>query len=396
MKNPRHYISIFVFLATSTLAFHTAAQGQDDVASLKTQGSALMERQRFTDALPIYEKLAKLAPKDPEVFRNLAFSLLGQSANIDDPETKRQLRIRARDSFILARDFGDDSLMVKGLIDGLPPDGRAPEGFSDNAEANKAMQKAEGYFSSGKMDEAFNSYQKALALDPRCYFAALFSGDVMTHSKKWDDAETWYQRAISINPFIETAYRYSATPLMKQGKYDIARDRYVEAFIVEPYNKLAISGIVQWGQTTNIRLGHPRIDIPETTTGKDGKQNATINVNPLMDDGSMAWIAYSATRETWKKEKFTKTFPKESDYRHTVAEEADALRSVVSMAKSLKPKALNQQIATLDNLDKEGLLEAFILMAIPDQGIARDHAAYLRLNRDKLRQYVLKYVIEKK
>ena len=47
----------------------------------------------------------------------------------------------------------------------------------------------------------------------------------------------------------------------------------------------------------------------------------------------------------------------------------------------------------LTKLDQDGLLEAFILRAIPDQGIARDHANYLARNREKLRQYVIKYVI---
>jgi hypothetical protein len=32
-------------------------------------------------------------------------------------------------------------------------------------------------------------------------------------------------------------------------------------------------------------------------------------------------------------------------------------------------------------------------MAIPTRGIAQDHAAYLRANREKLRLYVKKYVV---
>lgn len=86
----------------------------------------------------------------------------------------------------------------------------------------------------------------------------------------------------------------------------------------------------------------------------------------------------------------------ETGLRHTVAEEADALRSVVSMAKSLKPKKLNDQIATLASMDQDGVLEAFIIIARPDQSIASEHRAYLRQNRDKLRLYVSKYVIGKK
>lgn len=110
----------------------------------------------------------------------------------------------------------------------------------------------------------------------------------------------------------------------------------------------------------------------------------------------MAWISYVTTREDWRKQKFTGAFPHEKQYRHSLKEEAEALRSVIARAKALKPAKLNPQIAGLAELDRNGVLEAFILMANPDPDIAQDHAAYLRTNRDKLRQYVLSYVIEKK
>lgn len=212
------------------------------------------------------------------------------------------------------------------------------------------------------------------------------------HDTQFDEAEKWYQRAINIDPYRETAYRYSATPLMKQQKYDQARDRYVEAYILAPYDKLAVSGIVQWAQLTKTPVAHPKLSIPETTVGEDGKENTNINVNPLAADGSMAWMAYVTTRGDWKKTKFTKAHPNDA-YRHTVAEEADALRSVVSMAKTLKPKSLNPEIALIEKMDKDEVLEAYILMAIPDRSIASEHAAYVRSNREKLRQYVVKYVI---
>ncbi|MFL6373153.1 MAG: tetratricopeptide repeat protein, partial [Pyrinomonadaceae bacterium] len=274
----RMAVALSASVLALTLCLSIAAQN-DDVEGLKAQGRALVEKQNFIDALPIYEKLAKLAPKDSEVFRNLGFALLSQAANTRDEASAKQLRVRARDTFILARDLGDTSLMVGGIIDGLPADGSPGAGFSDNAAANKTMEEAEALFTQGKLDDAFKAYQKALALDPRCYLAAVFSGDVMLQSGKFDEAEKWYQRAISIDPYKETAYRYSATPLMKQQKYDQARDRYVEAFIVDPYNKLARSGIVSWAQTTHTGLGHPKIDIPETTTGSDGKPNTTINLS---------------------------------------------------------------------------------------------------------------------
>jgi tetratricopeptide (TPR) repeat protein len=370
----------------------TQAQTEDTVA-LKARGKALIVALKYTEALPIYERLAKLVPKDSEVQLYLGSSLLAQGANTEDAAVRRQIRIRARNAFTAAKEAGDTSLFVLGMIEGIPEDGRDPEGFSDNVAANKAMQKAEAFFGSGKMNEAFNAYQEALALDPRCYYAALFSGDVKSHADKYDEAEKWYQRAIQINPDIETAYRYSAKPLMQQGKYDKARDRYIEAFVIDPYNKLAVNGLVQWGEATKSRLAHPTIEIPEFKIGPSGKADATIKVSPEMGDGSLAWMSYITKREEWRNTKFAKQFPKEIAYRHTLTEEAEALRSVISTAKAFKPKSLNKQIAILSQMDQDGVLEAYILLAIPDSGIAQDHAAYLRAYRDKLKLYVVRYVI---
>jgi hypothetical protein len=47
----------------------------------------------------------------------------------------------------------------------------------------------------------------------------------------------------------------------------------------------------------------------------------------------------------------------------------------------------------LQQLDNEGLLEAYILLARPDEGIAVDYPAYLKANREKLHRYVALHVI---
>jgi hypothetical protein len=112
------------------------------------------------------------------------------------------------------------------------------------------------------------------------------------------------------------------------------------------------------------------------------------------DDGSFAWISYGATRSTWRKEKFAKTFPQEKTYRHSLAEEVDALRSVVALATGDKEvKKLSRSMEKLKKLNDEGLLEAYILLARPDEGIAADHPAYLKRERGKLRRYVVEYVM---
>jgi len=60
---------------------------------------------------------------------------------------------------------------------------------------------------------------------------------------------------------------------------------------------------------------------------------------------------------------------------------------------NLDPKNIDPSLQTLQKLEKEGLLEPFILLALPDAGIARDFADYRRANLEKLRRYVKDYVL---
>ena len=69
------------------------------------------------------------------------------------------------------------------------------------------------------------------------------------------------------------------------------------------------------------------------------------------------------------------------------------MRVVLKTAKEINPKELHPSLAKLKKLDDDGLLEAYILMARPDEGIAQDHADYLRKNPDRLRRYVMDVVL---
>lgn len=374
-------------------------QSGETVAEMERKVGDLMKGQKYTEALPILEKLAAAKPDDAEVQFQLGFALMAQAQNSKGAAERKSLRVRALAAFMKSKALGNTAPVVDALIGSIPPDGSESGKFSKNAEADRLMEEAEGFFSSGKLDAALADYQKALQLDPTLYAAALFSGDVYTNRDDYQNAEVWYQKAIAIDPNRETAYRYSATPLMKQRKYDAARDRYVEAFITEPYSNYARQGIVQWAQATRTSLAHPDIDVPTDVTF-DEKGDAKINLDmgallgATKDDGSFAWMSYGATRSEWHKAKFAKTFPREKQYRHSLAEEADALRSVLTLASGDgKVKKLSPSLAKLKKLDEEGLLEAYILLARPDEGIAQDHPAYLRQNRDKLRRYVVEYVI---
>ena len=394
MKKHLPILQLLLIVFASFLTFTISANSQT-IEETRKKAFELINQNKFFEALPYVEKLVADNPNNATLQYYLGFGFISKTATETNLEVKKAFRLKARAALIKARELGKDDLQMEGLIDSLSVDGTEKGKFSFNPKADKLMDEAESYFAQSKLDEAFDKYQEALEIDPTIYFAALFSGDVFMNKGDFAQAEVWYKKAITINPYIETAYRYSATPLMKQKKYEEAKTRYIEAFITSPYNKLAIAGLSGWGEVTGKQLGHPRFDIPEFKVGADGKTNSTININPGGDDSSTAWIGYTATRSAWYEKTFYEQFPNEPRYRHTLREEVESLKSVVKIANELKAKTkLNTQLGTLIKLDNEGLLEAYVLLARPDNGIARDYFSYLKSNREKLRQYVLNYVIQ--
>lgn len=398
-----HYalaIALLFFCAASPAKAQTP-----DAQSLKDRAAVLVKQNKNIEALPLLEQIAILEPENAENQFQMGAALLAKTRTVSSKEEIKELYLRSRQALIKAKQLGYPEPKLDAIIKSIPDDGSVAS-YSTNAETEQLMQQAESFFAQGKMDEALKKYQAALQLDPTLYYAALYAGDVYMQKNDFDKAEIWYQKAIQIDPNRETAYRYSATPLMKQKKYDQARDRYVEAYITEPFSNYAVAGLGQWAQVTGAKLGHPRIDIPASVgTGENGNVNITLGLGEKTDDGSFAWTVYGLSRAAWQTGKeglskdFKKAYPNEKVYRHSLAEEFDALKTTVtvlkeSMNRKDKPvKTLNPQLSKLIKLHDDGLLEPYVLLVLTDKGIYQDYASYLKQNRDKVRRYVVEYVL---
>jgi len=99
------------------------------------------------------------------------------------------------------------------------------------------------------------------------------------------------------------------------------------------------------------------------------------------------------SRATWPAGEFAKQYPKEKAYRHSLKEEASAIRVALKSLDEKKITTPDRSLQILSKLDKEGLLEAYILLAMPDEGIAEDFADYRKTNVAELRRYVKQYVL---
>lgn len=373
--------------------------GQDDAD--RKLAFQLYKEGKYTDALPLFEKLEKTNPNDVELLQAYGFVMFGQSVVLKDPDARKEGRKRARELLVRAQKGGAEDPLTKSMIEGIPVDGGDDVGFSAKKEVDEAMREGETAFVKGDYPKAIEMYQRALLFDPNLYEAALFTGDVYYKSAEQRKAGEWFARAVAINPDRETAYRYWGDSLMKQGRVTEAGDKFVEAFIAEPYSRLARAGIVQWGNKVNVQLAHPKVDIPTNVTPQQNG-NTTISLDPKSlsnddkSDSGSAWITYGLVRANWVASEFAKQYPNEKSYRHSLKEEVTALRTalkVLSEQKNADPKTIDPSLQVIAKLEKEGLLEAYILLAMPDDGIAKDFAAYRKDNTDKLRKYVVDYVL---
>lgn len=392
-RKPAPFLLVFFLLLTAP----ATVAAQDDAE--RQRAFTLFKEGNYVAALPLFEKLAARYPADAEVVETYGLVVVGQASSLKDATARKEARKRAREILLQAQKLGANSALLKVVLEGIPADGGEDTSFSARKEVDEAMHEGEQAFAKGDMPKALESYQRAFLLDPKLYEAALFIGDVYFATAEQKKASEWFARAAGINPDRETAYRYWGDSLMKQGRATEAGEKFVEAYIAEPYNRLPHAAFLSWAEKLNVTLSHPDVEIPTNVTPKSDTGNLTITLDPKAlkkDDSSTAWMVYGFTRASWAQSEFAKNYPEEKMYRHSLKEEAAALRAAIRVLdeKKLKdPKKVDPSLQIIARLDTEGLLEAFILLAVPDEGIARDFLPYRRSHLENLRRYVKLYVL---
>ena len=375
-----------------SLAAQQSAPG-DAYKAERKQAVALFNEQKHLEALPLFEDLVTKNPNDADVLVGLGACLIDHSATLTDEEAAKKERVRAREYLLHAKQLGSTNGLLLNLLDLIPADGSIRH--QDNASVDRAIQAGEAAFAKRDYDEAIKNYSQALALDPKNYAAALFVADGYFAKKDFPKAVEGYDHAIQVNPDVETAYRYEADTLIRLGEMDKARTRAIQAVIAEPYNPVTWRGLSQWATASRAQLKSIHINT-HTVMSQNGESGPTITVDPNTSPGDIAlWILYSGTRASWRKEEFKKHFPQETEYRHSLAEETDALSITAQF--QLKPgaslEAISPDLALLKLLYEAKMIEPYVLLNAADQGIAQDYPAYRARNRARLEDYLSQFVV---
>jgi tetratricopeptide (TPR) repeat protein len=360
----------------------------------------LFRQDKELEALPLFEELALKNPDDRDVLLGLGVCLVSEASTLDDSDAAAKERVRARQVLLKAKKLGNKAALLENILQMLPEDGVIKY---ETTPADQAMRAAEAAFAKRDYEEAIKNYSKVLEYEPKNYGAVLFIGDAYFAEKDWAKAGEWYQRAIDLDPNKETAHRYYADMLMKNGEVAKSRTRFIQAVVAEPYNPITWRALQGWATTNKLELKRVHVDTPNNVS-QTGEKNITITMDPKEPpETSTLWLSYGLAKAKWHGDEFKKHFPEEKAYRHSLAEEAEALTlaatvwTEVNESDKKKHKAVappkDPNLILLLKLYQAKMIEPYVLLNAADNGIALDYAGYREKNREKLEQYLSDFVV---
>lgn len=332
-------------------------------------------------------------PVNFEALANHALFLRQKAYSEIDPVKAQAIRKRARHFGSAAIVGGSENLLVPLLLSEIREDGSVVEAVhSSDGKVHQLIAEGEQKFSRGDMDGALHAYQEALKLDPNSYRAALFAGDVYFTQHDYAAALPWFERAIAIAPDEETAYRYRADALTRLRRHDEAGFDYVNAFISAPFAQIPTAALNSW-------IGARKLTLKRTDSsylaGSISVDNGKIALNYDPSAGGALSLAYLIARANYA----TSQNIDGKNYRQTLAEEIAGLGLLLKMNAESKQNAAEMPelkanaagLARLEEIERDGLLEAFVLLDRPSADLMKDYSDYRAQHRDHLVRYIRKY-----
>jgi hypothetical protein len=195
--------------------------------------------------------------------------------------------------------------------------------------------------------------------------------------------------------FLPVAWAQNDADGTSKADMEGARTKAIQAVVAKPYNPVTWRYLEQWANMNYVKFRRVHVNVPKVPEGRGSKTEVRINVQA--DAIGTAWLYYSLSRLLWRGDKFKQQYPHEEDYRHSLAEETDALRAAVEAwsnatdgNRSARP---DSNLALLLKISQADMIECYVLLSAPDEGIVKDYAEYREKNRLKLEQYLSQFVV---
>ena len=419
-------VLIFTAIASSVLGAQLPSQTPPPVAvhheanfeSERKQADDLFLAQKPLEALPLYEDLCRQDPTVAVFAERHGAGLLAKEATLSDPAERMKVHLQAIEEIKRAQALGDNSSYVRAILnaDSKTYAGAVLAGISltvgytyhGKPEARAVFEEAEAAFGRSDWTAAAKLYTQASTLDPGWYDPVLYAGDSFFRLKDASNASIWFAKAIAIDPDRETAYRYWGDALFQAGDQIGAREKFVEAVVAEPYGNPPFYELARWAQRNGHQLVKPAITRPEFST-PDGALRIDPELTASLEDGRSSWIIYQQYRVAHGARTLNQIMVAggtdanavvtPSGYRHTIAEEHAALRSMLAdiddklKSGTLIEANLDPSIRNIRNLEKANFLGAWIAINAADAGIRSDYPDYRGHHRQHLTSYVDTYLI---
>jgi tetratricopeptide (TPR) repeat protein len=380
----RFFIVLSFCFASTDFVF---AQDKTVIAQ-RAEAVELIEQNRYLDALPVLEKIILSYPNDAELWAHFGIAIISNSVTLKTPEARKKEQVRGVNALAKAKQLNTQNVTALNYLETFSGSDGNDNFIDANPEAENALREGEAFFGRGEYDKAFAAYEKAYKINPKSYEAILFMGDSLYAAKRYKESEVWFAKAVALEKNREAAYRYWGDALMNQKKILEARDKFVEAFVAEPFSRLTLDRLVRWVEEAGETLAPTEITPP----GNDFAGELKIDEKLLKaENGTIHWKLYDDARKAQILENAKR---KQS---HTLNAEAAAWRKVADAArkeiKSGKLKNPDPSLLNLIKIDEAGVLEAYLLIMRPHEDFGEDFFQYREKNRDKLKQFVVRYLL---
>jgi predicted O-linked N-acetylglucosamine transferase (SPINDLY family) len=170
------------------------------------------------DALPAFQKVAELMPKDAEAHYNLGV-VLKSSGRLDAAAASNRRAVELKPDYAEAHSNLGNVLKDLGQLDAaVKCYRRALQLKPDSADAHNNLGTALKEL--GQLDDAVASYRRAVALKPDFVLAHYNHGNALKELGQIDDAVASYRRAVALKPDFAEAYINLGAALKDIGEYE--------------------------------------------------------------------------------------------------------------------------------------------------------------------------------